>query len=76
MADDTKQDTSGFGTLLLIAEVMLDPIITGGSKTFKIMTSHRFIKCVLMIIGTCDRRYCFRIFLARNLSRRISVPQL
>ena len=23
MADDTKQDTSGFGTLLLIAEVML-----------------------------------------------------
>ena len=31
MADDTKQDTSGFGTLLLIAEVMLDPIITEGS---------------------------------------------
>ena len=26
MADDTKQDTSGFGTLLVIAEVMLDPI--------------------------------------------------
>ena len=28
MADDTKQDTSGFGTMLLIAEVMLDPIYT------------------------------------------------
>ena len=29
MADDTKQDTSGFGTLLVIAEVMLGPIDTG-----------------------------------------------
>ena len=34
MADDTKQDTSGFGTLLVIAEVMLDPINTGGNKKF------------------------------------------
>ena len=30
MADDTKQDTSGFGTLLMIAEVTLEPIPTGG----------------------------------------------
>ena len=28
MADDTKQDTSGFWTLLVIAEVMLDHIYT------------------------------------------------
>ena len=48
MADDTKQDTSGFGTLLVIAEVMLDPINTGGyNKSFKTMTSYKCHMCYL-----------------------------
>ena len=43
MVDDTKQDTSGFWTLLVIAEVSLDPIYTGEymlqHNSFKTMIS-------------------------------------